>query len=197
MISQTLLLLSSVVTTWIIIMACLYVFKGWVYAGFPVSWNRISLWLTVSFLLIAFSLLFLQVVVNNWLSLIMTIIVPRVVCVIGLHMFMILFRAYMTMRYQQVISQFKFLTTLAMVYLLFIGGTWMTLAASSQVLTYFTDMIVYFLLQGSIIGMALVSFLLSGIAKTATSTMHHNNTHTNSTHAHNTHNVFNDDTDQW
>jgi hypothetical protein len=170
------------------VMGCLYVFKAWVYANFPVAWNRISLWLTVSLLLVALGLLLLQVVAQSWLSLITTIIVPRVVCVLALHMFMVLFRAYMTIRYQQALSQIKFFTTLAFVYLLFVGGTWFTVSVASPVLTYVTDMIVYFLLQGSVVGMALVSFLLSGITKQQIAPQsHHTNTHQN----------VSDDTDQW
>lgn len=194
MMSQTLLLLSSVLTTWIIVMGSLYVFKEWVYANFPVAWNRISLWLTVSMLLIGVSLLLVHVVANNWLSLIATVIIPRIICLIALHMFMVLFKSYMTMRYQQILSKTKFFTTLAILYALFLGGTWMTLAISSPVFTYFTDMIVYFLLQGSVIAMALVSVLLSGVVKQVAAT---SNTTYQSTTQDSVQRPFTDDTDQW
>lgn len=188
MMSQLLLSLSSVVATWCIIMGFLYVFKEWLYVGFPVMWNRISLWLTVLFLLIAVSLLFVQLVAGHWITVITVMILPRAICAVALHMFMVLFRSYMTMRYHQSISSVSFLTVLLGMYAIFIIGTWLTVSAAHPLIQHFTDLIVSFLLQGAVVGMALVSFLLARIPKqtAASGSLYQTPRH-----------EFNDDTDRW
>lgn len=187
MMSQLLLSLSSVVATWCIVMGFLYVFKEWLYAGFPVMWNRISLWLTVLLLLVAVSLLFVQLIASNWITVIATMIVPRAICAVALHMFMVLFRSYMTMRYHQSISSVMFLAVLFGMYIVFVVGTWLTLSFAHPLIQHFTDMIVSFLLQGAVMGMALVSFLLSRIPKHSSShAMYQTPRHD-----------INDDTDRW
>lgn len=191
MISQTLLSLSSVVITWAIMLASVYIFKSWVYAGFPVAWNRISLWLTISSLVVGLSVLLVHVVADNWLSVITSIVVPRFVCLIALHMFMVLFRSYMTIRYQHALATIKFALVLCVLYVFFILGTWATIHYASPALIHLTDMMVYFLLQGTVIGIAIVSFLLSSISKHVPM---HQQAYTTPT----MHNSFkNDDTDRW
>ncbi len=186
MVNQFLLSLSSVVATWCIVMGFLYVFKEWLYTGFPVMWNRISLWLTVLLLVVAVSVLLIQLVASNWVTVIATVILPRAICALALHMFMVLFRSYMTMRYHQSISSAMFVAVLVAMYLIFIAGTWLTVSAAHPLIHYFTDMIVSFLLQGAVMGMALVSFLLSRIPRQSSSHAPYQSRHD-----------INDDTDRW
>lgn len=195
MMHNILLSLSAVVATWCVIMGFLYVFKEWVYQGFPVMWNRISLWLTVLSLVVAVCFLVVQLVAGTWLKNLFFVMLPRAICLVALHMFMVVFRSYMTVRYHQSISQFKFFAVLGMVYSFFVIGTWATFSYAHPAFMQMADMMVYLLLQGAVIGTALVSFLLSRIPKQMPAS--HHTVYQDSRHDSSLHQPFNSDNDQW
>ncbi len=160
MVKEFMVQAGSALFAWAFLAVASYVCAVWCFS-YHVVWHQTVRWVSALIGGFALSVGLLYLINANVAQAITTIIVPAFVCVIALHTLLISLRRYLMERAPSQLHTVRFYTTLALLYVFFIGGSWLLIIVESPFLTNCAELSLNYFMYAAVIGTFILSCLIS------------------------------------
>lgn len=156
MIKELMVQVGTALIAWITLAIFSYIAAAWCFS-YPVVWSYTLHWVTLIVGGLGVSLGVLYLVSADWAYTFTTLLLPAFICVLSLQGLLVALRRYLMQRIPGKLNAGRFYTTLAILYVFFLGGTWCLIMFKNQFLMTCVSLFLNYFIYAAVLGTSLVA----------------------------------------